>query len=115
MRILNACGMLNREREIFFPRENCPYSTRLVLCTLTRTHCVVAPPTNNSARGYVHGLDMELEVVTGSYDSLVQGFSIDALEPESKVYSCDTLNHIYENSVTKITIIEIMILGRGYN
>lgn len=28
---------------------------------------------------------MELEVVTGSYDSLVQGFSIDVLDPESKV------------------------------
>ena len=28
---------------------------------------------------------MELEVVAGSYDGLVQGFSIDALDPESKV------------------------------
>ena len=28
---------------------------------------------------------MELEVVTGSYDGLVQGFSIDALDPGSEV------------------------------
>lgn len=28
---------------------------------------------------------MELEVVTGSYDGLVQGFAVDALDPESKV------------------------------
>ena len=28
---------------------------------------------------------MEIVVVTGSYDSLVQGFSVDALDPEGKV------------------------------
>ena len=30
-------------------------------------------------------VDMELEIVTGSYDGLVQGFSVDALDPGSQV------------------------------
>ena len=34
---------------------------------------------------------MELEIVTGSYDGLVQGFSVDALDPGTQV--CKLSHH----------------------
>jgi hypothetical protein len=37
-----------------------------------------------SAASWLH-IYMEFEIVTGSYDGLVQGFSVDALDPRSQV------------------------------